>query len=138
MPHAPARPTPSPPVTPGSTAPASAPAPGPITAPPLKMDDLPGFLRFTPAPVKARRDGWGEEVQLRFILHLACGASVSAAARGVGRSRSTAYMLYAKAGAESFARAWDTALAFARVARMAAASRAANRAGRAPGRETPR
>jgi hypothetical protein len=76
-------------------------------------DDLPPLLRFEAAPVKARHDGWSGERQRRFVLALARGASVGEAAKGVGRSRQTAYALRRRAGAEGFAAAWDEALAFA-------------------------
>lgn len=82
------------------------------------------FLRFTPVPVKARRDGWSAELQLRFVLHLARGAGVDEAARLLGRSRQSAYALRERAGAEGFASAWDMAVDFAREARGAASARA--------------
>ena len=88
------------------------PTPGP-EQPPLP------FLAFTPAPVRARRDGWSPALQLRFVVHLARGCGVDEAARAVGRSRQTAYALRARAGAEGFAGAWDAALDFAREARGA-------------------
>ena len=90
-------------------------------APAAHPDDLPAFLRFAPVPVKARRDGWTPELQFRFILALARGASVDEAARRVGRTRQTAYALRRRAGAEEFAAAWDAAVAFAGEARGAAA-----------------
>jgi hypothetical protein len=96
-----------------AAAPASAAQPG--------DEILPPFLRFTPVPVKARRDGWSAELQRRFVLALAGGASVDEAARGLGRTRQGAYRLRDKAGSESFARAWDAALAFAREVAGAAA-----------------
>ena len=84
------------------------------------MDQLPAFLRFRPAPVRTRHDGWTPATQLRFILLLARGAGPAEAARGVGRSRQTAYALRARPGAEAFAAAWDAALAFAADVRQAA------------------
>jgi hypothetical protein len=86
-------------------------------------EDLPPFLRFTPVPGKARRDGWDPRSQFRFVLALARGAGVGEAARGVGRSRQSAYRLRDRAGAESFADAWDAAAAFADQVRCAAHSR---------------
>jgi hypothetical protein len=77
------------------------------------MEELPSFLRFTPVPVKPRHDGWSAELQLRFVLALARGAGVDEAARRLGRTRSTAYTLRRRAGGESFAAAWDAAVAFA-------------------------
>jgi hypothetical protein len=82
---------------------------------------LPPFLRFTPAPLRTRHDGWNAALQRRFILTLARGASISEAARSIGKSRQTAYALRDKPGAEGFAAAWDAAFDFARQARAAAA-----------------
>ena len=82
-------------------------------APPDADDDLPPFLNFAPVPVRARRDGWSAELQRRFVVDLARGASVDEAARRLGRSRQTAYALRERAGAEGFAAAWDAAVAFA-------------------------
>jgi hypothetical protein len=84
--------------------------------------NLPSFLRFTPVPGKARHDGWSPARQFRFLLALARGAGVHEAARQVGRSRQTAYRLRTRSGAESFAAAWDAALAFAGEVRSAAAA----------------
>jgi hypothetical protein len=72
------------------------------------------FLRFTPVPVRARRDGWTPVLQRRFILNLARGMDVAQAARSLGRSRQTAYDLRGRPGGEHFARAWDAAMEFAR------------------------
>jgi hypothetical protein len=88
----------------------------------LTPEDLPDFLRFTPVPVKARHDGWSAQLQLRFIVALARGASVEEAARGLGRRRQSVYELRRRSGGEGFARAWDSAVDFARQARGAAAS----------------
>jgi hypothetical protein len=79
---------------------------------------LPAFLRFTPVPVRARRDGWTPDRQFRFVLAIARGAGTAEAARSVGMSRQTAHALRQKPGAESFAAAWDAA-AFAEQAAMA-------------------
>lgn len=81
--------------------------------------DVPDFLRFDPAPVRARSNGWAPAVQRRFVLHLARGAGPGEAARHVGRTKQTAYALRARPGAESFAAAWDAAVAFATLARDA-------------------
>jgi hypothetical protein len=67
-------------------------------------------LAFTPVPVRARHDGWTVERQKWFILRLALGGCVSVAAKGVGMTRKSAYRLRDRAGAESFAAAWDRAL----------------------------
>lgn len=88
---------------------------------PEEQSPLP-FLAFTPAPVRARRDGWTPDHQRRFILHLARGHCVDEAARLVGRSRQTAYALRGRAGASGFAAAWDAAIAFAGAARGAGAA----------------
>lgn len=80
---------------------------------------LPDFLAFAPAPLRARRDGWSPELQRHFILLLARGAGVTAAARHLGRSRQTAYALRERPDAGGFAAAWDAAMAFARRARGA-------------------
>jgi hypothetical protein len=66
---------------------------------------------FLPVPVRARGDGWTVERQGRFIGLLAETGCVAEAARGVGMSRVAAYQLRARAGAESFVRAWDWVLA---------------------------
>ncbi|WP_174279012.1 hypothetical protein [Sphingomonas bacterium] len=70
-------------------------------------------LAFTPVLVRPRRDGWTPERQHRFIQLLAATGVVAAAARAVGRSGTSAYRLRERAGAESFARAWDIAQAMA-------------------------
>lgn len=66
---------------------------------------------FHPVPVRARCDGWSVERQCWFLAHLYLTGSVAAAARAVGMSRESAYRLRARAGAESFAFAWDRVLA---------------------------
>ena len=66
---------------------------------------------FLPVPVRARADGWAVERQGRFVGLLAETGCVAAAARGVGMSRVSAYQLRARAGAESFAHAWDVVAA---------------------------
>ncbi|HZG45542.1 MAG TPA: hypothetical protein VEZ41_04645 [Allosphingosinicella sp.] len=94
-----------------------------MTAPtPAEQEPSLPFLAFTPAPVRARRDGWTPELQRKFVLHLARGCGVDEAARLVGRSRQSAYALGARAGAEGFAGAWDAAVAFAGAARGAGAA----------------
>ena len=77
------------------------------------------FLRFAPVQTRARRDGWPPALQGRFILNLARGMSAREAAQRVGRSRQSAYALRDRSGAESFSRAWDLAVEFAREARAA-------------------
>ena len=66
---------------------------------------------FVPVPARARGDGWTMERQGRFIGFLAETGSVAEAARRVGVSRTAAYKLRARPGAESFAHAWDRVLA---------------------------
>jgi hypothetical protein len=85
----------------------------------------PEFLSFTPVPLKDRHDGWRPRLQFQFVLALARGASVDAAAEAVGKSRTTAYALRKRPGSESFAAAWDSALAYARRMRLAARRAAA-------------
>ena len=65
---------------------------------------------FVPVPTRARADGWTPARQAEFLAALALTRSVSAAARRVSMARETAYRLRRRAGAESFAAAWDAAL----------------------------
>ena len=80
---------------------------------------LPSFLRFRAVPLRARGDGWTPALQRQFILLLATGAGVDEAARRLGRSRQTAYVLRRRPDAESFAAAWNAAVNFAREAAVA-------------------
>ena len=74
------------------------------------MDPL--ALEFTPVPrLRNRRNGWTEETQRLFILALSDCGCVSAAARAVGMSARSAYRLLDADGADSFAAAWDQAIA---------------------------
>lgn len=66
---------------------------------------------FHPVALRARSDGWSEERQCGFLAQLYLSESVTAAARAVGMTRMSAYRLRARAGAESFAHAWDRVLA---------------------------
>ena len=75
---------------------------------------------FTPVPVRARKDGWTAERQGRFIDLLAAGCGPSEAAVAVGMTKQSAFALRGRAGAESFAAAWDEAIAFAQGQRFAA------------------
>ncbi|HEY0149224.1 MAG TPA: hypothetical protein VGB70_09465 [Allosphingosinicella sp.] len=68
-------------------------------------------LRFTPVPLRARRDGWTPKRQRAFIHVLEETRSVTRAAAAVEMARETAYRLRQKTGAASFAAAWDAALA---------------------------
>jgi hypothetical protein len=67
-------------------------------------------LDFDPAPTRKRRAGWTAEKQRRFIEHLALTGHAGEAAAAAGMASCSAYRLRNKAGAESFARAWDAAL----------------------------
>jgi len=71
------------------------------------------IIRFTPVPTKARHDGWTAARQFHFIDVLAATKSITHACRAGGKSTVTAYALRKRPGAESFARAWDAAVAFA-------------------------
>jgi hypothetical protein len=77
----------------------------------------PSFLVFTPVPLRRRCDGWDASLQLRFIQALARGAKPGEAAASVGKNRQNAYALRRRAGAESFAAAWDAAAEHGRAAR---------------------
>ena len=69
-------------------------------------------ITFTPVPRRrARRSGWTDDRQRGFIAALARCGSVSAAARHVGMTPRTASKLLDCPGAESFAAAWDAAIA---------------------------
>lgn len=69
----------------------------------------PQIPEFEPAPTRKKHSGWTAERQRTFIEHLALTASVGEAAALAGVSSRSAYRLRNKAGAESFARAWDAA-----------------------------
>lgn len=72
------------------------------------FDDL---LAFTPVPtLRKRASGWTAERQGRFITALSLMGAVGPAARAVGMGRASAYRLRERAGAESFAEAWDIAI----------------------------
>lgn len=75
------------------------------------LQDMPlEELAFFAVPVRARHDGWTEVRQQGFILRLALCGCVTRAAKGVGKTRASAYRLRERPGAESFAVAWDKAL----------------------------
>jgi len=67
-------------------------------------------LHFTPVPHQRRARGWTAAAQRAFIAMLARCGVVAHAARSVGCSPRSAYHLRQKAGADSFAAAWDMAL----------------------------
>jgi hypothetical protein len=74
---------------------------------------------FTPVPfARIRHDGWTPERQKCFLDVLAATGTVESAARAVGMSRVSAYNLLKRDGAESFADAWDRALATGRAMQM--------------------
>jgi hypothetical protein len=77
----------------------------------------PPIIAFTPVPLRNRSDGWTPELQLRFIAALSRGLTAGEAARSVGKNRQNAYALRKRAGAESFAAAWDCVIAYARRVR---------------------
>lgn len=67
-------------------------------------------LHFMPVPMLRRRaNGWTPERQRRFIVALEVMGAIGPAARAVGMGRASAYRLRERAGAESFAEAWDIA-----------------------------
>lgn len=75
-------------------------------------DDL---LLFRPVPLQRRRaNGWTAEVQRAFIQALSRAGVVSLAARSVGRTPHSAYVLRRRMGAEGFAAAWDRAIEMGR------------------------
>jgi hypothetical protein len=78
----------------------------------------PEYVLFTPVPLRARCDGWSPALQLRFVRLLAEGMKPGAAAEAVGKNRQNAYALRKRPGAESFAAAWDAAIAFAARTRL--------------------
>jgi hypothetical protein len=71
------------------------------------------LIDFDPAPTRKRRAGWTAEKQRKFIEHLALGSGVGESCGLVGMASRSAYRLRNKAGADSFARAWDAALVLA-------------------------
>ena len=73
--------------------------------------------QFTPfVPQRRRATGWTAAIQRAFIAELTRIGSANAAAKAVGRSVRSAYVLRDKPGAESFAAAWVEALARGRDA----------------------
>lgn len=75
------------------------------------IDDLPEELEFTPAPQHSKPwTGINAQKQRIFIAQLAATGAVSMAAKAIGHSSSALYQLRKRAGAESFAAAWDKAV----------------------------
>lgn len=65
---------------------------------------------FTPWRAKRERSsGWSPETQRAFIHELTRVGTVGVAAKAVGKTSRSAYQLRNKAGAESFAAAWEAA-----------------------------
>ena len=79
-------------------------------SPSIEPAPAPEAPDFTPVPGRARHDGWTAARQGDFLRLLATLGSVGAAARGVGMTPQSANRLRRRAGAESFAAAWDAAL----------------------------
>src|SRR5688572_6632117 len=77
---------------------------------PRRARRMPRVPPFYPVPTRTRRDGWTVQRQADFLGMLAETGSVMGACEAVGMSRKSAYQLRARAGAESFAAAWDAAL----------------------------
>lgn len=67
-------------------------------------------LKFTPVPVRYRRDGWTVDKQYAFIEALAETGIVEEACRRVGMSRTAADNLRRRPCGAPFRRAWEMAL----------------------------
>ena len=84
---------------------------------------IPVFAPYVPE--RRRANGWSSFAQRAFIAELARIGCARSAAQAIGRSVRSAYTLRNKPGAESFAAAWEEALARGRQqARDTAISRA--------------
>lgn len=71
-----------------------------------------GPIAFDPVPrLRRRRNGWTPETQAAFITALSSCGCVARSARSVGMSPRSAYRLLDAPGADSFAAAWDQAIA---------------------------
>lgn len=70
----------------------------------------PQEYRWVPVRRKPRKDGWTPQRQVDFIAALAHTGCVEQAALEVGMTARSCFRLRAAPGAESFAKAWDTAL----------------------------
>lgn len=81
------------------------------------MDDSP--FPFDPVPLRSRRDGWTPDRQRAFIRLIAQGLRPGRAAARLGMRRQSAYALRNRAGAQSFAAAWDAAASAAARRRIA-------------------
>ncbi|MFL6762017.1 MAG: hypothetical protein ACJ8FB_05605 [Sphingomicrobium sp.] len=67
-------------------------------------------IKFTPAKLRPRHDGWTAEKQIRFIETLAHSKCVDEACRSVGMSDTSAYALRGKPCGAAFRRAWFAAM----------------------------
>src|SRR3954452_22444749 len=74
------------------------------------MNEPKRIIPFTPAPLRARYDGWTIEKQYAFIEALAETGIVEEACRRVGMSRTSADNLRRRPCGGPFRRAWDVAL----------------------------
>ena len=91
--------------------PGADPVPDPAIDATIDPDDLPPELAFTPVPQRSKRwSGITAQKQRIFIAQLAATGAVSMAAKAIGHSTSALYHLRKRAGAESFAAAWDRAV----------------------------
>jgi hypothetical protein len=81
------------------------------------MNDSP--FPFEPVPLPSRRDGWTPERQRAFIRLIARGLKPGRAAARLGMRRQGLYELRRRAGAASFAAAWDAAAAAVERRRVA-------------------
>jgi len=78
--------------------------------PPVTPDMLEGAPEFEPVPRQhARHDGWTPDRQRAFLKALADTGCVRRAAKWVGMTDASAYMLRRADGADSFRRAWEEA-----------------------------
>ena len=90
------------------------PAHWPVAVPAVTglVDVTDGPIAFTPVPrQRRRRNGWTDDTQRAFIAALEQCGCVAHAARAVGMNSRSAYRLLEAEGAESFAEAWDQAIA---------------------------
>jgi hypothetical protein len=84
---------------------------------PLHEDpEIAALLDFQPVPRKCpRRGGWSPENQRGYIVELVATGNVERAADAVGLTGNGAYQLRKCVGAESFADAWERAMALYRA-----------------------
>lgn len=87
------------------------PASEPADDPAIDPDNLPEELEFTPVEQGGKRwSGISAHKQRLFIAHLLGTGAVSMAAKAAGHTTSAFYQLRKRAGAASFAAAWDKAV----------------------------